>query len=586
MRIAFDVFGMVLSKGRGIGYYSVGLISEIMSRHPEDEYFLFNLADEDFHLPGGIPPGVRVTVFHRYFGRNGRLMLVKNAGEIVGNVIRRFIRDNRIDVFYLPSVIAGVPVTFKEGWFSGCRTVAVAYDVIPYLFPKQYLAKPGQYEAYVGKIDSFRWMDEIHAISQSVKEDLVSRLGFDPSRIRVIYAGVDKRFSEKMPSEEEERSLRARLGIVGKFMICTGGTDYRKNLPRLVTAYSLLPAELIAEYQLVIVCMLPKSQVDYFCALVKDNVVDGRVVFTGFVGDDDLAKLYNLSSLMVFPSLYEGFGLPVIEAWACGKPVVTSNNSSLGEIAGDAAITVDPSSEQDIAAGLRHALSECSLAEYSRRGKKRLAMFQWSRVADMAYAGLKALCADAGRIRPRMQDASAHLISASANDCGPTTPSGMPAIDDRGPTGNSSGHGFAPEVVSAMFAVLKRGDDFERTDGFGRFCETIAWAGGKLDSLGFSGLDNRSFADIACESIFDRPLTTREICDWSHDISTMPPQDFQRKFIAAMADRIKGVDLSSPGEDVSFLDLLLNKAYNNVFLKLPRPFRRFVRAHFKKDPCR
>ena len=399
MRIAFDVFGMVISLGRGIGYYSADLILGMMSRHPDDEYFIFNLADEDFHFPGGYPPGVKVTEFHKYFGKNGRLMSVKNADEAVGDVIRKFIRDNQIDVFYLTSLIVGIPLPHKKEWFEGCRTVAVAYDLIPLLFPEQYMPKQSQVDLYMKKLDSLRWIDEIHAISQSVKDDLVTHAGFDPAKIKVIYSGVDARFSEKKPAEADERRLRERYGIPGKFMICTGGGDFRKNIQRLIAAYSRLPKDILAEYQLVIVCKLAECQFKQLNGLAKENGVDGRVVLTGFVSDEDLPRLYNMSSLLVFPSLYEGFGLPVVEAWACGKPVLTSNNSSLGEIAADAAITVDPSSEESIADGLRHALTDCDLADYARRGRERLSLFQWSRVADLAYEGVRSVFR-AGRPAP------------------------------------------------------------------------------------------------------------------------------------------------------------------------------------------
>lgn len=392
MKIAFDIFGMVISKGRGIGNYSAGLVRELIARHPEDEYYLFNLADEDFQLPGGIPHGAKVTVFHKYFGSNGQLIAADD--EAVGDIFRKFIYENGIDVFYLTTAIEwGLSrACYRKEWFAGCRTIAIAYDIIPWLFPGQYLSRPGESKVYRERIDSLRWMDEIHALSQSVKDDLVSHLGFDASKIRVIYAGVDARFAVRRPAADEERRLRARHGISGDFLLCTGGDDYRKNLPRLISAYSRLPEALVAAYQLVVVCKLSKQRIDVLRSVAEEHGVGDRVVFTGFVSDEDLVSFYNLAALVVFPSLYEGFGLPVVEAWACGKPVLTSGNSSLGEIAADAAITVDPSSEDSIAEGLRHALTACDLADYARRGRERLALYQWSRVADLAFEGIRGLC--------------------------------------------------------------------------------------------------------------------------------------------------------------------------------------------------
>ena len=173
--------------------------------------------------------------------------------------------------------------------------------------------------------------------------------------------------------------------------MCTGGDDERKNLARLIEAFAALPRELTDTYQLVIVCKLSARSEERYLALAERCGVQGRVVLTNFVSQEELLQLYNLAEWVAFPSTYEGFGLPVTEAWACGKPVVTSNNSSLVQIAGDAAVLVDPFSAEDMARGLKEALTESDREALIRRGRERLKQFSWEMVAAATQAALQEL---------------------------------------------------------------------------------------------------------------------------------------------------------------------------------------------------
>lgn len=193
---------------------------------------------------------------------------------------------------------------------------------------------------------------------------------------------VDERFKEIPVADETEKEIREKFGITDSFIICTGGADGRKNLDGLIRAFGAMPKELKEQYQLVIVCKLSQEAVDGFMKLAKESDADGRVICTNFVTDEELLILYNLAHLTAFPSKYEGFGLPVVESWACGTPVLTSNNSSLVEVGGDGAVLVNPNDVSDITRGLVQALSETDLEELLQKGKKRLERFRWKVVAE------------------------------------------------------------------------------------------------------------------------------------------------------------------------------------------------------------
>jgi hypothetical protein len=149
--------------------------------------------------------------------------------------------------------------------------------------------------------------------------------------------------------------------------------------------------DLINEYQLVVVCKLSVDSINKYTKVIEDNNVKGRVILTNFATNEELLMLYNLAHLMAFPSKYEGFGLPVVEAFACGTPVLTSNNSSLGEIAEGAAILVNPYNTKDITRGLVGALTNTDLDELIKQGFKKLELYKWETVAEITIKELKNL---------------------------------------------------------------------------------------------------------------------------------------------------------------------------------------------------
>ena len=220
--------------------------------------------------------------------------------------------------------------------------------------------------------------DAVVAISECTKKDAVRLYGLDEARIRVIHAGVNPRFRTSLPEATTPTLQKYRLS--GGFILFVGTIEPRKNLTSLLEAYRALKNEGIGR-KLVIAGRKGWSYQGFFRRL-RELGLEGDVILPGFVPDEELPALYGAADLFVYPSLYEGFGLPLLEAMACGVPVIASNSSSLPEVAGEAALLVDPISVQALVGAMRRVLDDRGLREEMReRGLQRARRFTWEEAA-------------------------------------------------------------------------------------------------------------------------------------------------------------------------------------------------------------
>ncbi|NTW02312.1 MAG: glycosyltransferase family 4 protein [Oscillochloris sp.] len=234
---------------------------------------------------------------------------------------------------------------------------------------------------------SLRRANLVLADSQATKDDLGRLLGVDACRVRLLYPGVSPRFRPLPPAETEP--LRAQLGLPKSFLLFVGTLEPRKNLVRLIEAFDcFIQGNTHPEISLVIAGRRGWLYEEIFAAVDRLNLTE-RVHFLDFVDDAHLPGVYNLARVFVYPSLYEGFGLPALEAMACGTPVVTANVSSLPEVAGDAAILVDPLDPNAIAGGIVRALTE---GEWLRAaGPAQARRFSWESAAKHLIDSYRAL---------------------------------------------------------------------------------------------------------------------------------------------------------------------------------------------------
>ena len=244
---------------------------------------------------------------------------------------------------------------------NGCRIVVTLFDLIPEVFADQYLVQPGIRRRYRTRLELVRTADAVIAISRSTADDGKRLLAIPDERMSVVELAAGSRFVPATDRAVAAAIARDALPGLGKrFVLYTGGQDPRKNLEGLLDAWALVQARDRAAHELVVACSLEPLAQNHIEVRAAQLGVGDSVLVTGFVPDDVLVALNQSASLVVFPSLYEGFGLPVVEALACGTPAVASNRSSLPELLPPEA-TFNPDDAQAIASAIERGLHDESL---------------------------------------------------------------------------------------------------------------------------------------------------------------------------------------------------------------------------------
>jgi glycosyltransferase involved in cell wall biosynthesis len=262
------------------------------------------------------------------------------------------------------------------------------YDLIPLIFADHYLRDQRFRVSYDTRLELIRQADQILAISQATAVDAIERLNVPAERVHVIHAGVSDRFARMYTSPHAAWRDLARhfVAIRPGFLLYVGGFDFRKNLEGVIAGYARLPGNLRAEHQLVIACrMQPEQMATLRQTASSVGVSCDQLVLTGYVTDAQLGALYHACALFVFPSLYEGSGLPILEAMSCGVPVAGSSTSSSPELLGDTQATFDPRDPDSIATCLRSVISSpATLDALREHSRKRVSEYTWRRVAEQS----------------------------------------------------------------------------------------------------------------------------------------------------------------------------------------------------------
>lgn len=274
-----------------------------------------------------------------------------------------------------------IPGFDAPGW-KPCPVVLTVHDLIGMLFPQNLpLAARFYWSRWLPW--SVRWADAVIADSEQTRRDLVRLLRVPEERITVIPLGVEPVYRPQTDRAALER-LRQRYALPPRFILYLGTLEPRKGLDTLLTAY----AALTADWPHALVLAGKKGwYTDTLFTQVKQQGLEERVHFTDYIPDEELPGLYNLAEVFAFPSRYEGFGLPPLEAMACGVPVVSSNAASLPEVIGDAGLLVPPDDPGALAAALRRVLSDADLrADLQARGWRQAARFTWDETARRTLA--------------------------------------------------------------------------------------------------------------------------------------------------------------------------------------------------------
>lgn len=366
MRVAID-YTAALHQGAGVGRFVRNLVGALLEVDRETSYTLLYPRSRDRAEPPALP---------RYANVAGRQLFLSErmlnvAWYKLGLPVPVDLLGGRADLYHfldfsLPPVRRGA-------------TVLTIHDLSFLMVPE---CAEGGLRAHLERVvpSSVRHADFVTADSENTRNELTTLLDVSPDRVAVVYGGVDDRFRPVVDAHVLD-AIRTKYGLTTPFMLYVGTIEPRKNIGRLLRAYTLFRERHKGNHRLVIAGGLGWLYQDVLRE-IDDLAADHKVVFLGRVPDDDLPALYSLCDLFVYPSLYEGFGLPPLEAMACGRAVLTTNTSSLPEVVGDAGVMVSPYDVEGLAAEMARLLDDPELRRtLGQRGIERARQFSWGNSA-------------------------------------------------------------------------------------------------------------------------------------------------------------------------------------------------------------
>lgn len=275
------------------------------------------------------------------------------------------------------------------------KTVVVCHDLIPLLNKEVYLKDTNFSRFYMGQLAEFEYADAVFAISASSAKEARQCTSIPAARISNISSAVGNQFGVREYGEQDKARLRQQYGLPQQFVLALAIVEPRKNIEALLHAYSLLPDDLQQRYPLVLAYNVSTDDRERLLKLAGSYRLNhDRLIFTGYLPDDDLIALYNLCKVFIFPSLHEGFGLPVLEAMKCGAATLVSNVTSLPEVVGWEQAMFDPYRVESIAGALQKSLTDDDFwLALKHHALKQAAKFSWDNSARIAIAGFNQLAA-------------------------------------------------------------------------------------------------------------------------------------------------------------------------------------------------
>lgn len=366
MRIAIDLRWIRSTQIDGVSRYALNLVRHLLDMDPENEYLLLgNDAIVRSHIDLSPFENCSMPPFHLPLLSPQDFLRTPRALERLG-----------IDIFHVPHYLT-------SPFHGRYKTFLTVYDLIPFLFPdalsKSRLLWRWFYKTpYPARI-ILKSADVIIATSENTKRDLERLLRISPAKIQVLRMGIENQFH---PHYHVTDQFRRTYHLPSRFLLYVGRQDPYKGLTYLVQAYARLPEALRREYQVVIAGKTDPRYIGEVHAGLNKTGLCSSFHFLDYLPDHDLPLLYSAAALLVHPSLYEGFGLPPLEAMACGTPVVYADTSSLTEHLGEAALAVAPASAEALADGIQQMLQDTALREaYIQKGKIHVQQYSWETVA-------------------------------------------------------------------------------------------------------------------------------------------------------------------------------------------------------------
>jgi len=375
MNIGIDIRVLARGTRTGVEEYTINLLSELLPLEPKINFKLFYNAFQKTQL--NYPWLSLSNVQLRDFRIPNRLFFVA-ARYANQPKINKLLGD--LDLYFNPHF-------FTAPLSAGSKKIITFHDLSFERYPQFFSWRKRLWQKFL--MNARREAEEasqIIAVSQSTKDDLISLYGIEPGKIKVIYSGVGKQF-RPMARESATLKLKKKYNLPDKFILYFGTIEPRKNLIGLIKAFELLRAK--SDLKLVIA-----GAKGWLCQNIFKTARESKyyrdIIFTGFIDEIDKPVLYSLAELFVYPSFFEGFGFPPLEAMACGLPTIVSHGSSLPEVVGQGALMIDPYNIDEMAWAMETALADKSLRErLIEKGIKQAKKFSWSKCAKETLEVIK-----------------------------------------------------------------------------------------------------------------------------------------------------------------------------------------------------
>lgn len=354
MRIGIEATPIFLPLG-GIGYYVSNILKHLARIDHENEYILYNAG-----------PSAKSVEFP--FQHAGNFQII----NVWRPVLRWRAKRDRIDVFHGPNY--RLPARGSHG------TIVSIYDLSVARLPRLFRKVIGPRRDFAKSKRVAQTADRVITISRHSAMDIIDLYEVPQEKIAIIYCGIGDEF---FPETDQTliRKIKKQYGLENRaYILFVGGSDPRKNAVTLLKAYSII-SEIHPQTALVLVGSMKRRSEEIF-KIIRDNHLEHHVVMVGDIPQETLRVLYSQAAVFVFPSLYEGFGMPVLEAMVCGAPVIASNTSSIPEVAAGAAVVIKPTDVEALAASIRTVLGARETREAMKsKGFAQVKLFSWEKAA-------------------------------------------------------------------------------------------------------------------------------------------------------------------------------------------------------------
>ncbi|MSS64493.1 glycosyltransferase family 4 protein [Velocimicrobium porci] len=383
MRIAFDIQPLLNNSKSGVGFYEHGLVTELVNKKKEDQFYLqfFSYKNRE----------EKRKIAKRYLSNNTEMDECTYFPGSLYRVLMSFI--------YFPYHFFFKKQAEITHFFNFCIPPGVKGKKVVTIHDMTFRAYPGTMRWKTKMVlalnikKSIRRADKIIADSEFTKKEMQKYYSVNETKIAVVPCGIDFNIFHTEYNDDTISEVKTKYKITGDYFLYLGTLEPRKNIEGLIKAYAIFCKKHSNEAIPKLVLAGGKGwNYETIFSAVKEYSLEERIYFTGYVADEDVPKLMAGAYAFCFPSFYEGFGMPPLEAMACGTPVLTSNNSSLTEVTADAAFKVNPNSIEEIADGLEVLWQDKQLYhELRKKGIEQAKKYSWENAANLLYNVYKEL---------------------------------------------------------------------------------------------------------------------------------------------------------------------------------------------------